>query len=97
MPAIRAAIAVDLVKCGVSQTQAARLMEIAPSAVSQYLSGRRGYRVEFNEEAKEAIRSLAWDLKEGRVENLGNRICEICKQVRGEGDRCGTGQESPEP
>ena len=47
LPAIRAAIAVELVKCGVSQVEAARMLEIAPSAVSQYLSGKRGYRIEF--------------------------------------------------
>ena len=49
LPAIRAAIAVELVRCGVSQVEAARMLEIAPSAVSQYLSGKRGYRIEFED------------------------------------------------
>jgi predicted transcriptional regulator len=40
LPAIRAAIAVELVKAGVSQVDASRMLEIAPSAVSQYLSGK---------------------------------------------------------
>ncbi|MDD4138532.1 MAG: transcriptional regulator, partial [Methanoregula sp.] len=40
LPAIRAAIAVELVRYGVSQVEAARMLEIAPSAVSQYLSGK---------------------------------------------------------
>lgn len=96
LPAIRAAIAVDLVRCGASRAEAARMMEITPSAVSQYMSGKRGYRAEFDEEAKASIRSLARDLKDGRVESLVDRICAICKQVRREDDRCWTGQECPE-
>ncbi len=59
--------------------------------------GNVGYCVEFDEEAKESIRSLAQDLKAGRVESLVDRICAICKQVRRENDRCGTGQECPGP
>ncbi len=55
LPAIRAAIAVELVRCGVSQVEAARMLEIAPSAVSQYLSGKRGYRIEFEDEVKKSI------------------------------------------
>ncbi|HUK39137.1 MAG TPA: helix-turn-helix domain-containing protein, partial [Methanomicrobiales archaeon] len=43
LPAIRAALAAELVKNGVSQQEVAKLLEIAPSAVSQYLSGKRGY------------------------------------------------------
>jgi len=85
LPAIRAAIAVELVKCGVSQVEAARMLEIAPSAVSQYLSGKRGYRIEFENDVKRSIELLAQDLKEGKDVNLVKRTCEICRQLR-EGD-----------
>ena len=46
------------------------MLEIAPSAVSQYISGKRGYRIEFEDEVKQSIERLAQDLKEDRVENL---------------------------
>jgi predicted transcriptional regulator len=85
LPAIRAAIAVELVRCGVSQVEAARMLEIAPSAVSQYLSGKRGYRIEFEDDVKKSIGLLAADLKEGRQLNLVQRTCDICRQLR-EGD-----------
>jgi hypothetical protein len=39
LPAIRAALAAELVKQGVSRQEVARLLDTAPSAVSQYLSG----------------------------------------------------------
>ena len=85
LPAIRAAIAVELVRYGVSQVEAARMLEIAPSAVSQYLSGKRGYRIEFEDNVKRSIGLLAHDLKDGKQINLVKRVCGICRQLR-EGD-----------
>ncbi len=85
LPAIRAAIAVELVKNGVSQVEASRMLEIAPSAVSQYLSGKRGYRIEFENDVKESIGLLAQDLTEKKPVDLVKRICDICRQLR-EGD-----------
>ncbi len=91
LPAIRAAIAVELVRCGVSQVEAARMLEIAPSAVSQYLSGKRGYRIEFENDVKKSIGHLALDLKEGRNVNLVRRTCDICRQLReGDENQCGS-------
>ncbi|MDD1694018.1 MAG: transcriptional regulator [Methanoregula sp.] len=90
LPAIRAAIAVELVRCGVSQVEAARMLEIAPSAVSQYLSGKRGYRIEFENDVKHSIGLLAQDLKEGKDINLVQRTCDICRQLReGDENQCG--------
>jgi len=91
LPAIRAAIAVDLVRFGVSQVEAARMLEIAPSAVSQYLSGKRGYRIEFEHDVKKSIGMLAQDLKDGKQINLKGRTCDICRQLRqGDENRCGS-------
>jgi uncharacterized protein len=88
LPAIRAAIAVELVQCGVSQIKASKMLEIAPSAVSQYISGKRGYRIEFEDEVKQSIERLAQDLRDGKVENLVARICDICRQLREGEARC---------
>ena len=98
LPAIRAAIAVELVRGGVSQVEAARMLKIAPSAVSQYLSGKRGYRIGFENEVKESIALLAQDLIDRKQISLIARICGICQQLReGEGgcavldsERCGS-------
>ncbi|MCX6689563.1 MAG: transcriptional regulator [Methanoregula sp.] len=90
LPAIRAAIAVELVRCGVSQVEASRMLEIAPSAVSQYISGKRGYRIEFENDVKRSIELLAKDLKEGKKINLVQRTCDICKQLRENDEGCGS-------
>lgn len=93
LPAIRAAIAEELINMGVSQLEAARLLEMTPSAISQYRTGKRGYRIVFEGEVKEAINRLAQDLKVGQVDDLASRICEICTQIREEnqlGELCDT-------
>jgi uncharacterized protein len=88
LPAIRAAIAVELVRHGVSQVEASRMLEIAPSAVSQYLSGKRGYRIEFENDVKKSIELLAQDLKDKKEVNLVKRTCDICRQLRDGNDGC---------
>jgi hypothetical protein len=90
LPAIRSAIAVELVRCGVSQVEAARMLDIAPSAVSQYLSGKRGYRIEFENDVKHSIEKLAKDLRNGRNVNLVQRICDICRHLRDAEEQCGS-------
>jgi len=55
LPAIRAAIAVELIRHGVSLVEAARMLEITPSAASQYLSGKHGYRIGFEDDVKRSI------------------------------------------
>ena len=88
LPAIRAAIAEELVNCGLSQQEVARELEIAPSAVSQYLSKKRGYRIVFEDDVKKSIRTLAEEMKEGKVANLSPRICSICRQLREDDQQC---------
>ncbi|PKL60337.1 MAG: transcriptional regulator, partial [Methanomicrobiales archaeon HGW-Methanomicrobiales-4] len=83
LPAIRAAIASEMVDSGLSQRVVADILGMAPSAVSQYLSGKRGYRIEFNQAVRESIISLSNDLREGKIVDPGPRICSICTQIRG--------------
>jgi predicted transcriptional regulator len=82
LPAIRAAIAEELIKCGVSQQEAAKYLEMAPSAISQYLSGKRGYRIVFENDIRESIAEIARDLHDGKIDDLSSRICAICRMIR---------------
>lgn len=88
LPSIRAAIADELVKRGLSQKEVSQLLGITPPAVSQYVSKKRGYNIQFAEEHKKSIERLAEDLIQGRVENLTDRICDICKSVREDDTGC---------
>jgi predicted transcriptional regulator len=88
LPCIRAAIAEELANREISQKEISRLLGITPPAVSQYISKKRGCSIEFDDEIKEAIRILADDLVQNRVDNLVERICEICKMARGKKSTC---------
>lgn len=87
LPGIRAAIAEELVKMGLSQKDVSKILGLSPPAVSQYVSGKRGYSIVLNDNVKEAIGRLAADLHENKVADLTSRICGICRELRGE-DSC---------
>jgi predicted transcriptional regulator len=88
LPAIKAAIAAELVRQGSSQVETSRMLDMAPSAISQYLSGKRGYRIEFEDEMKASIELLARDLIDKKPVNLVQRTCDICRQLRNGDDVC---------
>jgi len=90
LPSIRAAIAEELVKRGISQKEVSRMLGITPPAVSQYVSKKRGYNIEFREDIRQAIGGLAGDLIEGRVKGseLVKKICGICRMLQDDETAC---------
>ncbi len=88
LPAIRAAIASEMVAAGLPQNRVAAILGLAPSAVSQYLSGKRGYRIVFSDEVREMIARTARDISSGEIHDLGPRICEICVLMRESNTPC---------
>jgi hypothetical protein len=90
LPSIRAAIAEELVKRGISQKEVSRMLGITPPAVSQYVSKKRGYNIEFREDIRQAIARLAEDLIEEKVKGneLLKRICGICRMLQEEETAC---------
>ncbi|MGB5099774.1 MAG: transcriptional regulator [Methanothrix sp.] len=90
LPSIRAAIAEELMKRDLPQKEISRLLGITPPAVSQYLSKKRGYNIEFGEEIKVSISQLADDLVEKKIHNPVERICEICRMLREDEKICGS-------
>ncbi|HJK16400.1 MAG TPA: transcriptional regulator [Methanocorpusculum sp.] len=90
IPAMQAALAAELVSRGVSQINVAKALSVAPSAVSQSLSGKRGYRIVFDDDIKELIGRLAEDINSGTIteDKLGEQFCIICRHLRGS-ETCG--------
>jgi predicted transcriptional regulator len=89
LPCIRAAIAEELIKRGLSQKEVSKLLGITPPAVSQYISKKRGYSIIFDQGAKTDIGKLADDLIQNKIINLTERICQICQDIRGDEAHCG--------
>jgi uncharacterized protein len=88
LPSIRAAIAVELVRRGISQKDVSQMLGITPPAVSQYVAKKRGYNIEFREDIRDAIGRLADDLVQKKVDNLTSRICEICRSLQDDKSAC---------
>jgi predicted transcriptional regulator len=88
LPCIRAAIAEELVKRELPQKEISRLLGITPSALSQYVSKKRGYNIVFGEEIKASISQLADDLVDKKICNPVERICEISRTLREDEKRC---------
>lgn len=88
LPSIRAAVAEELVKRGLAQKEVSKLLGITPPVVSQYVSKKRGYNIEFGEEIKASISRLADDLLEKKVDSPVERICEICRMMRDDEKAC---------
>ncbi|MCS3923657.1 transcriptional regulator [Methanosalsum natronophilum] len=91
LPAIKAAIVEELVNNGFSQQEIAKKLDTTPSAISQYISKKRGYRIVFEDNIRTSIRAIAEDMKADNVDNLEMRICDVCRQLRDEdNNNCNT-------
>ncbi|HOV82584.1 MAG TPA: helix-turn-helix domain-containing protein [Methanothrix sp.] len=90
LPSIRAAIAEELVRRGISQKEVSKMLGITPPAVSQYVSKKRGYNIVFREDIRQAIARLADDLIEQRVRggDLVGRICAVCRMLQEDESAC---------
>lgn len=88
LPCIRAALAEEMVKKGLSQSEISKTLGITQAAVSHYTSKKRGSGLSFQDEVKAEIRKLADDLVQGSVEDPVMRICMICMKLRADGTVC---------
>jgi len=88
LPGIRAALAEELIKKGLSQKEISKMLGITQAAVSQYTSKKRGSKLDFQADAKEEIKKLADEIVYGYVDDLVVRICKICMNVRADVTVC---------
>lgn len=89
MPSIRAEIAKDLIEMGLSQREVSKRLGMTEAAVSQYLKGKRGERIEFKGQVREAIKRLARDIaKKEDFDDQIFRICRICAKIKAEKTLC---------
>ena len=82
LPSIRAALVEELVKSGISQKEVSKMLGITPAAVSQYVSKKRGHKIDFKDDVKDEIKRLASDIRRGGIDNPALKICKICMMLR---------------
>lgn len=83
LPKIRADLARELVKNGMSQKEVAEKLGITPSAVSQYLHKKRGEKIEMSEEYRRIVVKIAEEIrKTTSEEKVSELICQCCMKSR---------------
>ena len=72
------------------------MLGIVPSAVSQYILRKRGYKIESKGETKELIKKLAQELIDNKIDDFVTRICKIYMKARGIKSTCNSSFGSEE-
>jgi len=86
LPVIRRELAFCLInQFGLSQKEAADKLGITPSAVSQYISKKRGKITILDEKIIEEIKLSAKKIKNQGESVLNSELCKICKILKSEG------------
>ena len=87
LPQIRADMAIELVKTGLTQSQAAKKLGVTPAAVSQYIHKKRGLQLSrtrlYRQEIKAAVRKICEDAS---TEELYFIVCKCCQLLKKEGE-----------
>jgi hypothetical protein len=97
IPTIRAELAKELVRMGMSQKDVSERMGITQSAVSQYIKEKRGKGIPINREVRKGIKTLARQITTDKSpkETIPG-ICMVCALVKSSGSLCGLHrQEDP--
>jgi len=87
IPALRRELAKILISdFGMRQKKVSEILGITESAVSQYLSSKRGNELRFSEKEKEIIKDVATDIIEGKDAN--EEIYKLSLKLRGNEAMC---------
>ena len=85
LPQIRADLAIELVKTGITQSQAAKKLGVTPAAVSQYIHKKRGMQSlkskSYRKEIEMAVKKIC---EEASLEELHTFVCNCCHLLQKE-------------
>ena len=93
LPQIRADLAIELVKTGITQSMAAKKLGVTPAAVSQYIHKKRGTQSPksstYKLEIEAAVKKMCGE--EVLSSELSRLVCNCCRmlQKEEEGNGCG--------
>jgi uncharacterized protein len=82
LPAIRSAIALELVNYGKSQKEISQILGVNASTISQYIKGKRGCRIVFEGKVLKLIKKIANEINDGENIDFDKRVCDVCKKLK---------------
>ena len=87
LPQIRADLAIQLVKTGMTQSQTAKKLGVTPAAISQYIHKKRGTQSlkskSYRKEIDSAVTSICEDASSADLRRI---VCNCCHLLQKEGD-----------
>ena len=92
LPKIRSELAIKLSESDISQKEISEKLGITQAAVSQYINKKRGHKMEFGQDALDAIKRLADDIIKDDAD-LILRTCDICRILKKDRTICGLHKE----
>jgi hypothetical protein len=93
LPTIKSELAAELINRNMSQKDVASTLGLTEAAVSQYVKGKRGGKIQLKEGAKKAIAKLADGIVSGQKINLITEVCRVCGKVKADRTLCGPHME----
>jgi len=91
LPSIKSKLAQKLKDKGMKQKDIADVLNITEAAVSQYLSGKRAKDFKIPDTLDNMFDVVGEAISEGQNNQvLMYGICQICKQLRSQGEACAT-------
>jgi hypothetical protein len=83
LPSVRAELARELLKSGLSQKEVSEKLGMTQPAISYYLRRKRGNEIKFNKQTNNEIRKLAKSIARGcNTSDQVLKICQICMEIR---------------
>ncbi|MBN1929675.1 MAG: Fis family transcriptional regulator [Chlorobiaceae bacterium] len=91
LPQIRADLAKELVKSGMTQSGAAKVLGVTPAAVSQYLHKKRGGQAVKSRDYKQEIKKAVDRIRDGASgTDLYGIVCRCCQILKKDDTEIGT-------
>lgn len=83
LPSLRAELAREMLRSGLSQREVAECLGITQPAISQYLRKKRGDEIQFNKQISNEIKMFVKSIAKGcsKSEQV-LKICQICMKIR---------------
>ncbi len=92
LPQIRADLAIELVKTGITQSQAAKKLGVTPAAISQYIHKKRGMQSlkskSYRKEIELAVKKICEEASQAELQSLVCNCCHLLQKEEGE-NTCG--------
>lgn len=86
LPTLRSLLAQEMIKLGISQTEAGKKLNLTKSAINQYIKQKRANNIHFSKKINNEIKTSACNIAEGSKSNI--ELYKLLNQIKQTGELC---------